>query len=202
MPSSVPGPAIELEATKLMIPRKTLLVVGILVVVIVIIAAVAVGFGFLQSPANNPCPAGQCSNQTPPVYFTIVVGGASVNPKFDAPYAVIDTLTASATPGPPGLMLTPPKLDIWNVNYHLDLTYCLTYPNGQAYCAPGAFPSPTPIEGWVGGDQTARYEFRMYHTGPHGTYSVRVTLHFVALGCNSGITCVVRDIPKSATFML
>lgn len=184
------------------IPRRTLIIIGAALVAIVIVVAVVLALGFVQAPVNNPCPQGQCNTQNPPVYFTVLVGGAVVNPNFGAPYAIVDTISASVTGTAPSLSFRLPRLDFWNNNYILTLDYCITYPNGQAYCTPTAQTPPGSITGVVGGDQTARYQFSLYETGPHGTYSISVTVHYQATGCNALQTCVKMDAQKSAGFTI
>lgn len=182
-----------------MIPRKFLLAGIIGSVVVTLIVVVAFGFGFLQGPANNPCPSGQCSGGQ--VYFTISVIGTVYNPNWGAPYATVDVISAGTTSGPPGVFLAFPKLDFWNNNYQLNIDYCLTYPNGQAYCTPNSQIPPPAITGTVGGGGSAGYTFKLYETGPRGSYSISVTVHYKATGC-SITNCVTMDAQRSAGFTI
>lgn len=183
------------------IPRRSLFVILVGIVAVVVIAAVVLGFGFIQGPANNDCPPGQCGTQTPPIYFTIRIIGTVQNPNFGPPYATVDTISASVTGGPPGLLFAVPRLDFWNNNYVLNIDYCLSYPNGQAYCTPRSQTPPPGITGFVGGGGSAGYQFNLYETGPHGTYSISVTVHYQATGC-AILTCVKMDAQKSASFTI
>src|SRR3989304_1829680 len=185
-----------------MIPRKTLLLVAAGLVVIVVVVGVAFATGFLSSSANNNCPPGECDEKNPPVFFTIVVRGTVENPNLGVPYATISSISAVVTASPPpGLSFQVPKRDFWTNNYVLTLDYCLTYPGGQAYCTPDARNVPPSITGSVVGGGPSGYRFDLYQTGPKGTYSVRVTVHYQATGCNI-LQCAKSDVQKAVQFTI
>jgi len=176
---------------------KRIVIFGIVGIVAVLIIGVLFAAGFLGS-SNNPCPVGEanCNTAQP---FTIQVNGRVINPTWNPPYVVIDTIVAFQG-GTPGVTLAFPKLDFWNNNYALTLNYCISYPSGNTYCTGRAFATPPVQTGTVPGSGQIGYTFNMYHNGPRGSYSIQVSLVWTMTGCNLGTTCASGVVTKSSPF--
>ncbi len=175
--------------------RRTLLigiVAGVAAVIVLSIFALGVAFG----PSNNPCPSTEvCGNQQP---FTIQVDGRVINPTWNPPYVVIDSI--AERPGSPPVTLAFPRLDFWNSNYALTLNYCISYPSGNTYCTGKAFATPPVQSGIVPGSGQVGWRYYLYHNGPKGSYTIQVTLSWTMTGCNLGATCASGVVTMGAGF--
>lgn len=182
-----------------MLGRRALMIIAGVVAAVVIIY-VLVASGILKFNSNDDCPTGEKCDAA--IFFTVTVFGTVQNPNFGTPYATVDKITANATSGPPGAsFIIPPRLDFWNNNYQLTMDFCITFPDQQSFCTPKYRTPPGAITGWVGGGGSAGYQFPLYQKGPKGTYSISVTVHYQALGCQV-FTCVKMDAQKSASFTI
>lgn len=178
----------------MILPKRLIMIAVVAIAAIIAIAVVVSAFTGI---VNNPCPPGQCGQNNPPVYFSVTFMGYIVNPTWSVLYATVQNNGASSQPcgsacgqssgvviapsGAPGLSFKSPKLDFWTNNYKLTGSYTVTYPSGATYAY-----TFTEIDGAVAGSAQGAWSQTVYNQGPHGLYTVSLTLNYLQTGCNNG----------------
>ncbi len=168
-----------------------------LVVVIVVVVVLVSLAPSLLGPNPAACPPNVCGQGNPPLAFTVRIpvifspSGTSYVISVGRPTAQLNTSWS-----PPPTTGGPTDFSLWSI-------LSLTFPNGivSTYQA-GSQAAP-----WMTapGNFASIASFNWWQYGPHGTYSMTVTIYSRYAGCTapaSILDCTVKSGQNSGSFMV